>query len=331
MLLIPFRSEDFPESSPVRNQFDYLEVTWSDILWAAMTVGRPNLHYVFKHGESSIYEILFRFSLMRMALQQRAPGSRRIQRTAAAKGLDPSEKGAVNYFLGLNMCKLFSDKCLGIQFMLHLDVFRAYLNPTILSGRSRPDLVGRLPNGNWIALESKGRVSVPDRKTRTKAKEQAEKLEFIQGTPIQYKIGAITFFNNDVLNFYWIDPPGEIEPEDDGKKPKKGFAFSFPEELPKREYFNQIADLLSVRRVQDIGNESIIDMPEADLRIRINSVLANLIRANKWSEAYQFCTDPKMAAALKSSGLHGDGLGVEAGKSWSLPYRPQGEAEFSFE
>lgn len=45
-----------------------LDVTWDDILWAAVTVGRPSLHYVFQHGRASEYEALFRWSLIRMAL-----------------------------------------------------------------------------------------------------------------------------------------------------------------------------------------------------------------------------------------------------------------------
>jgi len=46
-----------------------LDVTWDDILWAAMTVGRPNRHDVFHHGTASIHEAIFRTSLVRMALE----------------------------------------------------------------------------------------------------------------------------------------------------------------------------------------------------------------------------------------------------------------------
>ena len=78
-------------------------------LWAALTLGRPNLNFVFRHGQASQYEALFRLSLVRMALEQRPAGSR-LRRTSAFKALDPTEKGAVNYFVGMTFCKLFADE-----------------------------------------------------------------------------------------------------------------------------------------------------------------------------------------------------------------------------
>src|SRR5882757_5639345 len=98
---IEFISEGFPNPGPVTNGTDTLSVTWDDLLWAAITVGRPSRHFIFRHGVSSLYEALFRASALRMTLEQISPVARRLRRTAAAKSLDPSEKGAVNYFLGL--------------------------------------------------------------------------------------------------------------------------------------------------------------------------------------------------------------------------------------
>lgn len=162
MLQIDFQSEDFPTPSPVANGFDSLQTTWDDLLWAAITVGRPNRFFVFRYGIASQYEALFRISALRMTLEQSSPTARRLRRTQAAKSLDPSEKGAVNYFLGLSLCKLFADARLDAPWLLHLDVFRPQLNP-VLSGRSRPDLVGQTTAGTWVGLESKGRVR--DRKS----------------------------------------------------------------------------------------------------------------------------------------------------------------------
>ena len=47
MLRIPYEADGFPAGT-VTNGTAELSVTWGDILWAAMTVGRPNLHYVFR-------------------------------------------------------------------------------------------------------------------------------------------------------------------------------------------------------------------------------------------------------------------------------------------
>src|SRR5207249_1860365 len=102
-----------------------------------------------------------------------------------------------NYFLGMTFCKLFCAELLDAPWLLHLDVFRPQLNP-VLTGRSRPDLVGQNGTGDWIALESKGRVSIPNKQARVKAKDQALRLVGISGSPPVLHIGAITYFRNDV-------------------------------------------------------------------------------------------------------------------------------------
>ena len=169
MLRISYETEAFPPET-VPNGTDELSVTWDDILWAAVTVGRPNRHYVFRHGVSSQYEALFRWSLVRMALEQSRPSGYRLRRTNAAKTLDPTEKGAVNYFLGMTFCKLFAEKLLNTPWLLHLDVYRPWLNP-LLTGRSRPDLIGMEHcTTRWHAFECKGRISPSDSAAKAKAR-----------------------------------------------------------------------------------------------------------------------------------------------------------------
>lgn len=97
-LQIPFQAKDFPAGT-LPNTYRNLAVSWDDILWAAVTVGRPNRNYVFRHGDASVYEAIFRLSLVRMALEQGSLRAHRLRRTEAAKTLDPTEKGAVNFFL----------------------------------------------------------------------------------------------------------------------------------------------------------------------------------------------------------------------------------------
>ena len=158
---IDYESDGFAPGGPVPNGLGTLVTSWDELLWSALTVGRPNRQYVFRHGTASAYEALFRLSLVRMTLEQSGPTGTRLRRTAAARTLDPSEKGAVNYFLGLAICKLFANNLLNAPWLLHLDVFRPMLNP-VLTGRSRPDLVGQMLDGRWVALECKGRVSTPN-------------------------------------------------------------------------------------------------------------------------------------------------------------------------
>ena len=207
---ITYASEGFAADSLVTNGRSELKTNWNDLLWAAITVGRPNRQYVFKHGRASLYEALFRLSLVRMALEQSGPHAFRLRRTDAAKTLDPSEKAAVNYFLGLAVCKLFADKVLNVPWMLHLDVFRPHLN-AVLKGRSRPDLIGQNKNKDWIVMECKGRASLPDKNTKRRVKEQAQRVVTVNGVPPMLAVGGIMHFRNEVLEFFWRDPPQKPE------------------------------------------------------------------------------------------------------------------------
>ena len=204
-LSIDYESEGFPVGSSVSNGWATLTTSWDDLLWAAVTVGRPNRQFVFRHGVASQYEALFRWSLVRMALEQTSPRARRLRRTEAARTLDPSEKGAVSYFLGLAVAGLFARRVLDAPWMLHLDVFRPSLNP-ILKGRSRPDLVGQTQSRQWVVFECKGRVSGPNATAKAKAKEQAERLISVNGVVPAFSVGAITYFAGETLRFFWRDP-----------------------------------------------------------------------------------------------------------------------------
>ena len=203
---IPYTSRDFPSEI---DSSGHLETSWDDLLGAALTVGRPNTAYVFAHGDPSYHEALFRLSLVRMAVEQRSLTGA-LYRTDAFRSLDPTEKGAVSYFLGMTICKLFANVLLHTPWLLHLDVFRDQLDPVLLSARSRPDLVGQDDTGAWHAFECKGRSSVPNPEDRLKAKSQAQRLVRVDSTDCSLHIGAISYFRHDALEFHWRDP----DPED---------------------------------------------------------------------------------------------------------------------
>jgi hypothetical protein len=126
-LFLDYENENFPAAMLPKGQ-RRLNVTWDDILWAAVTVGRPDVIHVFRYATASLYEAIFRWSMVRMSLQQRGRRGQKLARTDLFKRMDPTEKGAVNYFLGLLICKLFSWKLLDAPWTLHLDVFRSTLN-----------------------------------------------------------------------------------------------------------------------------------------------------------------------------------------------------------
>jgi hypothetical protein len=311
-LHIDYESEDFAASAPVKNGQKSLSTSWDDLLWAAVTVGRPNRHYVFRHGESSLYEALFRWSLVRMALEQSGPRGSTLRRTDAARTLDPSEKGAINYFLGLSVCKLFAAALLNTPWLLHLDVFRPMLNP-VLTGRSRPDLVGQMTDGSWLALECKGRITQPNESVKKKAKLQAQRLIRINGARPAFHVGSIAYFKNDTLKFYWRDP----EPPEGARNP-----IDVPYDPSVwRHYYAPVLQLIqsdqeSFDRMKQ--EPTLMRVDAADIEIGIHpQVLAVLIEA-RWNEARGLVESLK--TDVPGIRYHPDGIAVIAGQSWLRPF-----------
>lgn len=305
MLRIPYESQSFPAGG-VPNGHAELSVTWDEVLWAAVTVGRPNRHYVFRHGDASRYEAIFRWSLVRMALEQSGLAGYRLRRTAAAKTLDPSEKGAVNYFLGMTFCKLFASKLLDTPWLLHLDVFRPELNP-VLTGRSRPDLVGQeIGGGPWHAFECKGRASPPDSTAKVNAKRQAQRLVSVDGHACALHVGAVTYFRGDTLNFFWRDP--EPDPQKGIKVELDSSAWQF--------YYGPIVD--TIRRA---GRNSLVADPQdlvavegVDLKVGIHPAIAKHLEQGNYENARISASEA--GSRLTDDGYRRDGLKVVAGKSW---------------
>lgn len=309
MIRIPYEAENFPTGT-VRNGSHDLRVSWDDILWAAVTVGRPNRSYVFRHGAASVFEAVFRWSLVRSALEQASPHGYRVRRTAAAKTLDPTEKGAVNYFLGMTFCKLFAAKLLDTPWLLHLDVFRPHLDP-VLSGRSRPDLIGQQCGvSRWHAFECKGRVSSPDRTTKGKAKSQAQRLVSVKGTACSLHIGAVTYFRGDRLSFYWCDPPPE------GGRPIK---------VPLnnrhwRYYYGPVLELIKATEPSVLRRDSdaLVVIEGADIEVGIHPAVAKHLVNGNWESARNAAS--QALDKIVDGGYQPDGLIVRAGPSWAKSF-----------
>jgi len=311
MPIVDYISEGYPAGAPVTNGSAALSASWDDLLWAAVTVGRPNRLYVFQHGLSSMYEALFRWSLVRMALEQSGPRGQRFRRTAAARNLDPSEKGAVNYFLGMATCKLFAARLLDARWLLHLDVFRPALDP-VLSGRSRPDLVGQTVTGDWLAFESKGRASAPHSDTKDKAKVQVQRCVSVNGTPVCYHVGGIAYFKRDVLWFWWRDPMPQ--------QPKQALELSVSQEQWQHHYMPVLAliqaDSDQLERM--LAEQVVMPVEHLDIQTGVFPQVLTLLTEGQWGEAKQWCA--QNGQKLQQAGYHGDGVRVIAGQSWLQPF-----------
>jgi hypothetical protein len=86
-----------------------------------------------------ILEVGWRAALTAASLTE-DPASGRWARTAGYRRLDPSEKRAVSYFLGMIQAKITREHLLNAPHLIHLDADLAMIGPP--SRASRPDLIG---------------------------------------------------------------------------------------------------------------------------------------------------------------------------------------------
>jgi hypothetical protein len=280
-----------------------LMATWEDILWAAITVGRPNIHYVFRYGRPSLYEALFRISMIRMALEQARPYPYHpLRGTAAFKTLDPTEKGAVNYFLGMVFCKLFAAMHLNIPWLLHVDVFKDQLNTSFLTGRSRPDLVGQDVTGAaWAVFESKGRASNPSSQDRSKAKAQAGRILSVDGIVCAPLVASFTYFRGDTLKMICEDPEGR----DSGERLRSG----------DEQWEHYYSAALALAEVDSEEAPALQRGSELDLVVEIHPKILGLLRDGAWSGAHAAAI--LLRDILRAEGFMPDGIKITDGDSWS--------------
>lgn len=318
--LIEFESHNFPHARNVP-RWGRLCTTWHDVLWAALTVGRPPmLRYILGHGNPSLYEAIFRLSLVWMALEQNDSVGYDLRRTDAFKSLDPTEKGAVNYFLGMAFCKLFATKFLGTPWLLHFDVFRDRLDARLRTGRSRPDLVGYDPSvKRWHAFECKGRSVKPTMAKLAKAKRQAANLAKLDGTAVDLHVATVSYFRRDTLHFYWCDPdPDQSEGPDrmDWELPAEAW----------RNYFEPVSALIRLAgKASPVADRELpmAQVENLDMRVGAHPEIRPLLLEGRWRQAHNASLD--MAEVFRRGGYRPDGLIVEAGESWGERRRAGGD------
>lgn len=205
---IPYLASGFPPTSAsTLKGANEIAVTWAEIVWAAISVGKAQLQDLSLYGVFSALEMTYRTAIIYANLQQSPNGY--VQRSSAYDGLDPSEKSAISYFIGLTMAKLLAGRLLSVPWLMHLDVYRKLLAP-VLAGKSRPDLVGIDTSGNWIVVEAKGRTNNFVASVLDAAKLQTQQLTTIQGFVPLLRVASESFFDTaGILSVALSDPPGK--------------------------------------------------------------------------------------------------------------------------
>lgn len=203
-----FSVRNFPHLSRGWRTLDFTE---EELLTATYTVGRANKWSVLRHGVYSLYEMIYRTAMVEANLFENADEF--LEKSPAYIALDPSEKGAVSYFMGMTFTKLLSEKLLGIPFIMHLEVYEDVITRRVGRivygrGKSRPDFIAMDNDLNWYVFESKGRTNgLPD-DVLVKAKRQTRMIRTIGGDAPRLKVALATYFQNDIIRAKWEDPDG---------------------------------------------------------------------------------------------------------------------------
>lgn len=202
MPIIQYTALDFPLTmdSKFHNTHE-IDVTWAEVVWAAISVGKRSLGDMLIHNIHSIDEIIYRAYIVWANLWE---NEQHFYRSSAYENLDATEKGAISYFIGMTFSKLFALLLFDAPWMVHLD--RLVSCASIgLTGRSRPDLVGVDSVGRWIIMEGKGRSGRFSESALQKAKLQVTQVKKIDGLQPYLRIGSQTYFEPS-LTIKLIDP-----------------------------------------------------------------------------------------------------------------------------
>ena len=186
------------DSGACPNGSHSIDVTWAELIWAGITVGRKSWEDVIRHGYHSFLEIIYRTAILKANLSSSPQGE--FTKTDAYKSLDPSEKSAISYFLGLSFAKLMAYRLLSVPWLVHLDCFSDQMK-----GNNRPDLIGTNLSGEWCVFEAKGRTHTIDKKLIQKAQNQAQAIQKINGMDPYIQGISLTHFSPDKLRLYLED------------------------------------------------------------------------------------------------------------------------------
>lgn len=125
------------------------------------------------------------------------------------------KKRIVSYNLGMAFAKFYAEKLLDVPSLVHVESLKALGAIEFVEGEEvkerEPDLVGQCLNGNWHVFEAKGMsINQLSAKIRS-AKEQVQRVSSINGIPPQTLNACATYFNDNRIITYLVDPESKKE------------------------------------------------------------------------------------------------------------------------
>lgn len=221
------------------------DITWNDIFLSAVIVGRASFRDVFHYGALSLMEATYRAATMAAHLRTKATFSGTwLVPSESFRALDPSEKGAFSYHLGMVLSSIYARKELNVSWLMHLDVYThancpygAPIPVHFKPSHKRPDFIGETQIGEWCVIEAKGRSRSVPNDVKIDARGKSQLLLNINGTAPTHMYALCVGMNNkqDALSVDWIDPP---TPDPDG------FSLKLEEDLSPLAHYETVFNIL---------------------------------------------------------------------------------------
>ncbi|RTQ52309.1 hypothetical protein EJV47_04610 [Hymenobacter gummosus] len=310
---LTYYSQKFPPHFKIRAE-ETTNVSWAELVWAAITVGKPESRNLFLHGIYSHFEYRMRLYMLKVHLMESASGE--YEQTQVYKGLDPSEKTALSYFLGLTMAKLLAHRRLKTPWLQHIDRCQEKLN---FVAKKRPDLVGLSRESEWLVMEAKGRSGAADEKALQNAELQTDELLDINGITDLLRVVSMTYFAGPgSLRVRWQDPP------------------EFNQEAPSltiepleflRLYYEPLRSFINPAE-QQITSESfsgftfnMVTLSDFDVRIGLINQPDNFfLERPNWARNAQITRylNPASGAVDDRTFLGDDGILIQLGSTWDI-------------
>lgn len=299
MPVIPYHATNFSGAFAGLNGNGQIQVTWAQLVWAAITVGKA-AGDEYAYGIYSAVERLHRASMMRAYLLEGGFGH--FLQTVPYMASDPSEKTSISFYLGMTVAKLFAELLFDVPRMLHVAVYGQNYQIATAQGGSRPDLIGLSANNDWFVFEAKGRSNGFEAEALETAKDQAEQITSIDTVAPVCRIASQSFFSSDGLRFRMVDPPPARD--------KRSRTLKISRDDFEHAYYEPLQGIVDSRTTRE-------DLNVAGKKFRGTEVAEADILIALPVQALPTVGKPALGTTSPSEYLGKDGVFVRLGSSWS--------------
>lgn len=195
---------DFNARSGVTNGNEDFSFITEDLIRSAITVGKKSWEQVYITPYFSEREVLFRIEMI-YAFLVMSKSDDYLRKSENFYTMDPSEKGAINYFLGMIFSHLMSCWKFNVVWLVHLDSFDKSKIERNTKSRMKPDFIGITKENKKIVVEAKGWTDKKQERVE-KAKQQLNAVLSVNNEKDILKIASVFYEKNKSLFLDIVDP-----------------------------------------------------------------------------------------------------------------------------